>query len=134
MDTIIEMLTTRGQHLVERFDGPLHFRLIVMPIVVSILAIRAGFRDAREGQPTFLSAIISNPTERQRALRSAIADIGKVFCVALVLDTIYQLTVLRSFYLGELLLVAVACAIVPYLVIRGPVTLLTRRIYRNQAK
>lgn len=134
MDKLIEILVTRGQHLLGRFDGPLHFRLIVMPLVVSVLAIRAGLRDVREGQPSFFPAIFSNPTGRQRALRSAIADIGKAFCMALVLDTIYQLTVLRWIYPGELLLVAVACAIVPYLVIRGAVTLLTRRLYQNQVK
>jgi hypothetical protein len=45
-----------------------------------------------------------------------------VFVVACVLDTIYQILVLRGFYPGEMLIVAVVCALVPYFVIRGPVT------------
>ena len=33
-----------------RFDGPLHFRLIVQPLVATLLAVRDGSRDAREGR------------------------------------------------------------------------------------
>ena len=53
--------------------------------------------------------------------------------MAVVLDTTYQLLVLRWFYPVQLLIVVVACTIVPYLVIRGPVTRLTRGLYRNRA-
>lgn len=134
MNTIIEMLTTRGQHLVERFDGPLNFRLIVMPVVVTVLAIRAGLRDAREGRPSFLAGIVSNPAARPRILLSAVGDVGRIFIVAIVLDSIYQIAVVRTFYLGELLFVAVACAIVPYLVMRGPAALLARYLTAKRDK
>lgn len=132
MDTIVEMLTTRAGHLVDRLSGPLNFRLMVMPLVVSTLAIRAGLRDAREGQPLFLWTILTNPGERPRLLRSALKDIGRIFIMALVLDTTYQFMVLRAFYVGELLLVALVSAIVPYLVLRGPVTLLTRGFFKDR--
>lgn len=133
MDTLLEMLTTRAGHLVDRLSGPLNFRLMVMPLVVSTLAIRAGLRDAREGGPQFLWTILTNAGERPRLLRSALKDIGKIFVVAIVLDTTYQLMVLRAFYVGELLFVALVSAIVPYLVIRGPVTLLARGFLKNRA-
>jgi hypothetical protein len=70
----------------------LHFRLVIMPTVVAILAIRAGLKDAREGRPAFLWAILTNPAERRELFRSALKDVGKIFTVAVVLDTAYQPT------------------------------------------
>ncbi len=131
MDTIFEMLASRGEHLLGRFSGPLNFRLVVMPTVVTILAIRAYLRDVREGKPTFLGAFFKNPTERRRLLRSGLKDFGRIFIIACVLDTIYQIWVLRSFYFGELLVVAVACAIVPYFLVRGPVMRIAHMLYRK---
>jgi hypothetical protein len=131
METLLEMLTTRGEHLIARFDGPLHFRLIVMPLVVSVLALRAFMKDVREGKPVYLGAFIKDATERRRLLRSGLKDFGKVFVVACVLDTTYQLLVLKSFYFGEMLVVAVTCAIVPYFLIRGPVLRSGYWLYRK---
>lgn len=102
-----------------------------MPLVVGFLAVRAGLRDAREGQPAFLWAILTHPAERGRLLRSALKDVGKVFIVAVVLDTTYQLVVLRGFYPVQVFIVAVACAIVPYVAIRSPVARLTRGLYKK---
>src|SRR5512136_619418 len=134
MDTLLEMLARRGEHLVGRLGGPLNFRLVVMPLVVTLLAIRAHLRDVREGRPTVLGAFFRDPSKRRRLLRSGLKDIGKVFIVACVLDTTYQILVLRSFYPGEVLVVAVVCAIVPYALVRGPVTRLARRFYRRKAR
>ncbi len=134
METIHEVLSRGVEHLLGRAGGPLHFRLFFMPLVVSFLAIRAGLRDAREGQPAFLWAILTAPSERRRLFRSAMKDVGRVFLMAVILDSTYQLVVLRAFYPVQLLIVAVACALVPYVVIRGPVTRLTRGLYRNEVR
>jgi hypothetical protein len=131
MDTIFEMLVSRGEHLLGRVSGPLNFRLVVMPTVVTILAIRAYLRDVREGKPTFLWAFLKSPTERRRLFRSGLKDFGRIFIVACVLDTTYQIWVLRSFYLGELLVVAVLCAIVPYFLVRGPVMRIAHMLSRK---
>ena len=134
MDTIQEMLSTAIEQLLGRAGGPLHFRLLIMPLVVTFLAIRAHRRDVRDGRPTFLWAFLKDPVERRRLFRSGLKDFGKVFIVACVLDTTYQIMVLRSFYLGEMLVVAVVCAIVPYFLIRGPVTRIARLLYRKWAR
>jgi hypothetical protein len=133
METILHLLSRGVDELLGRFSGPLNFRLFVMPTVVTILAIRADLRDAREARPAPLGGFFSNPAERGRLLRSAIKDVGRIFVVAIVLDTTYQLWVLRSFHIGQLLIVAVVCAIVPYVLVRGPITRLVRRLYRNKA-
>ena len=133
MDVILDMLSRGVEQLLGRASGPLHFRLLIMPTLVTILAIRAGLRDAREGEPTFLWGILKNPAERPRLVHSGVKDIGRIFIVAIVLDTIYQIIVFKFFYVVQTLIVAVACAIVPYILMRGPITLLTRRLYKSQA-
>jgi hypothetical protein len=78
-----------------------------------------------------LGAFFRDPTKRRRLFRSALKDIGKVFIVACVLDTTYQILVLKTFYPGELLVVAVVCAVVPYVLVRGPITRTARLLYRR---
>ena len=134
MDAILEILSRIVEQLLGRAEGPLTFRLVVMPTVVTTLAVLADRRDAREGRLAPLGAFLTDPTDRRRLLRSAVKDIGRVFIVACVLDTTYQLLVFRWFYPGEMLIVAVMCAIVPYVVVRGPVTRIARLLYRKWAK
>ena len=112
MDAISEILSRGVEQLLGRASGPLHLRLVIMPTVVTVLAIRAGLRDARDGQPAFLWGIIANPTERRMRLLAAWKDITRIFIVAMVLDTVYQLIVLRAFFVMQALIVAVACAII----------------------
>ena len=131
MDTILEILSRMYHQVLGRATGPLNFRLVVMPIVVTILAVRAHFRDVREGRPTVLWAFIKDPAERQRLLRSGLKDFGKVFVMAVVLDTTYQLLVFRWIYPGEVLFIAVACAIVPYVLVRGPITRVLHLLLRK---
>jgi hypothetical protein len=109
-------------NLIGRATGPINFRLVIQPTVASILAIRAGIKDAREGRPAFLWAAITNPAYRPELLRQGWRDMGKVFLIAAVLDAIYQLIVHRGVFLLELVVVATVLAIVPYIVIRGPVS------------
>lgn len=128
MDTVLEMLSRGASQLLGRASGPMHLRLLIMPTVVTFLAVRAGLRDVREGQPAFLWAILTAPTQRRRLLRSALTDIGRVLIMAAVLDTAYQVMELRAFYPLQLIIVVLALAVIPYVVIRGPVTHLMRRI------
>lgn len=117
-----------------RTIGPLQFRLIVMPTVVTLLAIRAGLRDARTGEPAFLWGIISDSSRRRQRMLAAWKDITRIFIVAIVLDTVYQVFVLRAFYVVQALIVAVACAIVPYALFRGPTARLARALAGRRAE
>ena len=51
--------------------------------------------------------------------------VGKV--LALALDVVYQIIVLRFVYPGEAIIVAFILAILPYLILRGLVTRLARK-------
>jgi hypothetical protein len=115
-------------NLISRSTGPLHFRLILQPAMATLLAIRAGLADARKGRPAFLWAAITNPAERRELLRNGWKDVGKVFMLAAVLDLIYQLIVHRGVYLGEVIFVAATLAIVPYVLLRGPINRIARRV------
>jgi hypothetical protein len=133
MEGIRELLSRGFEELLGRARGPLNFRLVVMPTVVVILAIRAHLRDVREGKAVLVGAFLTSPTERRRLLRSALKDVGRVFLVALVLDTTYQFLVLRAFHPGQALIVAVMCAVVPYVLVRGPATRIVHHLLRRRA-
>lgn len=122
-----EFFTRAWDMLMGRADGPLTMRLILQPTLAAIFAIRAGLRDAREGQPAFFWSVFTNPARRSELLGQVRKDVGKVFIMAIVLDVIYQLIVYRWVYPGQAVITAAVLAIVPYLLIRGPVTRIMRR-------
>lgn len=110
-----------------RTDGPLTLRLLLQPTVATVLAVRAGLKDAREGRPPYLWTIFTDRESRRSLLREGWKDVGKVFTLALVLDVVYSLIVYRWIYPTQSLLVAATLALVPYLLFRGPVNRLFRR-------
>lgn len=113
--------------IVGRFDGPLHFRFIFQPLMAAIFAIRDGRRDARAGRQPF--RLITDPSERREVLLTMWKSVGKVFVMALTVDAVYQFKVLRWFYPGQALSVALFLAIVPYMLLKGPVNWLIRRTF-----
>ena len=115
------------QDLGGRLHGPLPVRLVVQPAVAAVLAIRAGWRDAKDGRGPYLWRIATDPGHRAQQLQQGWKDVGKLFLVALALDVIYQLVALRWVYLGEAILVATGLALVPYVVLRSLVRRLAAR-------
>jgi len=107
------------------------FRFVIQPLVAGFFGIRSGLQDAREGRPPFFWSLLTQQQARKRFSEEAFKDIGRVFLAAMVLDIIYQLIVLRGIYLLELLFTATALAVVPYILIRGPVNRIARRFHRS---
>ena len=132
MDTLRQMLSLFFEELVGRASGPLNFRLVVMPTMAALFGIRAGLREAREGKPTFLWGILTLPSGRAEAFRSAVQDVGRVFVMAVIMDTAYQIIALHALRLLQVLVVAVACAIVPYVLVRGPIAFIARGLRRKK--
>jgi hypothetical protein len=104
-----------------RIGGPLSFRLILQPIVATILAVKAGLQDARDHRPAYFWAILANPDERRGLLQQGWKAVAKVFVLAIVIDLAYEIMVFHWVYPGELLIIAFLLACVPYLLVRGPV-------------
>jgi hypothetical protein len=115
-------MTRIGHDLIERVQGPLKLRLFLQPLVAATLAVRAGVRDQRTGQPPFLWSVAFTPERRRALLIGWWKDAGKVFLLAMVLDAVFQIIALRTVHVGELIVVAALLAILPYVLLRGPIT------------
>jgi hypothetical protein len=122
-----DFLARVWSNLADRVGGPMTFRLILQPLMASLLAFRAGLRDAREGRPPFLWTILTDPVQRAGLLGEGWKAIARVFFLAVIMDVIYQLIVHRWAYPGEVVIVAILLAVVPYVLLRGPVNRLARR-------
>jgi hypothetical protein len=116
-----------GSQLLARVSGPMKFRLVLQPAMAAFFAIRAGLADARAGRPPYFWALIWGHGQRGAMLKDGWKSVGRIFILALVLDTIYQIIVLRFVYPGEAIIVAFVLAIVPYLIVRGLVTRAARK-------
>src|SRR5216683_279456 len=82
------------ENLFGRLDGPLHFRFFMQPAMAIIFAVIDGIKDAKLGRPAYFWAVVKDPD---------------------------QIKVYHWFYPGETLVVAIFLAIIPYLLVRGPV-------------
>lgn len=114
-----------------RISGPMKFRLVLQPAMALFSAIRSGLKDAREGKPPYFWALFTHAGERRAMVKDGWKSVGKVFVLAIVLDAIYQFIVQRWVYPGEAVLVAIILAIFPYLLVRGPVNRIVRRLHKN---
>jgi len=127
MSEIQEILTRFWDQLIAQPSGPLAFRLILQPLMATILAVLDGMKDARVGRPPFFRTIVNDPSQRGAYLREGLKRVSRVIIFAFVMDAIYQVIVFRRFYLGEALVTVFVLAVLPYLLIRGPVDRIARR-------
>jgi hypothetical protein len=127
MTEIQEILTRFWDQLIAQPSGPLAFRFILQPVMATILAILDGLKDARTGRPPFSWAILSDPSHRASYLREGLKRLSRVIVFAFVMDAIYQFMVLHRFYPIEALVTVFVLAVLPYLLIRGPLTRIARR-------
>ena len=127
-----EMLARMWDGLVARVGGPMTFRVILQPTMATLLAVRAGLKDARECRPPYLWTILTDPSQRVGLIREGWKACARFFFLAIIIDLIYQWIVQRWVYPGELIVVAIVLALVPYLLIRGPVNRLARRLGRRE--
>lgn len=122
----METLQRIIENLFGRLDGPLHFRFILQPLMAFIFATIDGLKDAKAGRPAYFWAIFTRPEHRRELLKDGWKHFGKIFILAIILDAVYQLKVQHTLYPGEMLFVALVLAVVPYVVLRGPVNRIAR--------
>jgi len=108
------------QEIVARPNGPMALRIYLQPLVAAFLAFRDAHWDATHLKPAYGWAVVSSAEHRRALLRDGWRSIGKVFIIAFVLDTLYQLIVLRGLHPLQGVFVATGLALVPYLLLRGP--------------
>ena len=125
-----EIFTRLWNDLIGRIGGPMSFRLLLQPATAFVFAIRDGLKDAREGRPAYFYSLFTEPENRRSLLREGFKAVSRIFAFAIVMDLIYQLTVLRWFYPLQALIVAIVLALLPYILLRGPVNRIARFLRR----
>jgi hypothetical protein len=65
--------------------------------------------------------------DRSARLWEGIISTARILILGVVMDTVYQWLVLKTFYPGQAAVIAVLLAFVPYLLLRGPIERLARR-------
>jgi hypothetical protein len=86
-----------------------------------LFAVIDGVKDSMRGKPAYFWALLSIPHYRKELVKDGWKSVGKIFILAIVLDVVYQLKVHSTVYPGETLIAAFVLAIVPYLLLRGPI-------------
>lgn len=112
--------------MIGRIDGPMRFRIYLQPLIAVACAIQDGRRDARVGRPPYGWALLSDAEHRRYLLRDGWKGICRVFALAYGLDLIYQAAVLYGPRPLQALFTAILLALVPYVLVRGPVNRIIR--------
>ena len=115
-----EELSRFWTDLRQRPGGPMTFRFILQPLMATTAAVTDGIRDAKTGRSAYLWTVLTDPQERGGRLREGVIATSRTILLGIVMDTIYQVVVLKTFYPAEAAVVAILLAFVPYLLIRGP--------------
>jgi hypothetical protein len=125
--------TLRGfwRDLIERPDAPMRFRFVLQPLMAALAAIHDGREDARAGRSPYFMTMLRNPRERVGLLREGLNATARIILLGLVMDVIYQLIVLKTFFPNQALVIALLLAFVPYLIIRGLVFRVARSRIRG---
>ena len=116
-------------------DRPSHlfrFRFILQPVMAGIAALHDGIADARMGRTPYFWALVTRSSRLLGRLEEGVISTDRVLLLGLVMDTIYQLIVLKTFYPAEAAIVAIVLAFIPYLLLRGPITRFA--LYRRAGK
>jgi hypothetical protein len=119
-----ESLGRLWSDILDRPGGPMTFRFILQPAMAIIAALRDGVHDARLGRTPYVWALIHgvrDPQGRSGRLWEGIVATARIIILGVVMDTIYQWVVFKTFYPVQAAVIAILLAFVPYLVLRGPI-------------
>jgi hypothetical protein len=116
-----DSLTRFWTDMVGRLTGPMTFRLFLQPTMASFYALRDGLKDAHAGRRAYFWAIFTQPGSTRQLLQEGWKSVGRVIALGAVMDGVYQAMVFRWLYPNELIVVVLLLAVIPYLLLRGPV-------------
>jgi hypothetical protein len=116
-----------------RPDGLLAIRFYLQPLMATFFAVRDGLRDAHNERPAYFWALFTDSPHRRELLTDGWKSVGRIFILAVALDLLYQLAVLRGLRPFQTLFVATLLAISPYVVLRGPINRIAQSARRYLA-
>ena len=108
------------EQLIARPTGPMAFRFILQPIMAAIAALRDGINDAKSRRSPYFWSLLANPFEGGHRLYEGLISTARVILLGLCMDAIYQWIVLKTFYPAEAVIVAIALAFFPYVLLARP--------------
>lgn len=114
------------KQLIERPGGPMTFRFVLQPAMAALAALHDGIKDARTGRSPYFWTQLAYPFESGHRLYEGLISTARVILLGLCMDAIYQWIVLKTFYPGEAVIVAIGLAFFPYLLLRGPIERIAR--------
>ena len=118
-----ETLDRVWANLLARPGGPMTFRFVLQPAMAAIAALRDGIKDVRRGRRPYVWALLRGVRDsegRSGRLWEGVVSTARILILGVVMDVIYQLLVLKTFYPAESAIVALLLAFVPYVLLRGP--------------
>lgn len=104
------------------------FRFYLQPAMAMLFAIRDGVHDAHAGEPAYFWSLFTDREHVRERLRNGWRAVRRVFFLALAMDIVYELVVLKALRPLEGLVIAFTLAVVPYVVLRGPVNRIARLV------
>jgi hypothetical protein len=114
------------QNMLDRTGGPMTFRFFLQPVMASIAALFDGIKDARAGRSSYLWTILTDPARRAGRLHEGLISTARIILLGLCMDVIYQFIEFETFHPAEAVIIALLLALVPYLLMRGPVARIAR--------
>ncbi len=124
----MDLWTLLADQLHDRVSGPMKFRIVLQPIMATLLAIRSGLKDAKSGARPYFWSLLTTPGHRLEMIKDGWKSVGRLFFLAVGLDLVYQFIVQPSIRPRAAIFVAIVLAIVPYVLLRGIVTRIARRL------
>ena len=115
------------RHVVDRPGGPMSFRFLLQPTMAFLAALHDGIGDARSGRTPYFHKLLTDPQHFGGHLNEALVATSRIVLLALGMDAIYQAMVLKTFYPGEMVLLALLLALLPYILLRGPIARIAGR-------
>ena len=124
-----DMWTRIGVDLVDRVSGPMKFRLVLQPLMAITYAVISGLRDARAGRPPYFWELARHSEHRRGNDSRRLAPDRQGIHPRPRFSTSSTRSIATHFvYPGEAIIVAIVLAMVPYLLLRGVVTRIARRM------
>lgn len=125
---MLELLERVWKEIAARPSGPFAFRFYLQPCMAALIAVLDGIKDAHAGRPAYLWSLYKDPAHRRERLHQGWHAVRNIFILAVAIDVVYQLIVLKGLRPLESLFIATLLAIVPYALLRGPVSRIVRRL------
>lgn len=118
MDVFMSLFEHYYDSILQGMHGPAKFRFILQPLIAIILGIRDGKKDAKLGKRPYFLHLISNPIS-SGYWKDGLKSIYKPLILSWLMDTLFQLLIIKHWSPMEAGLVGSFLVAIPYLLSRG---------------